>query len=92
MNSKIFIILHPYSSYVYTLYNLFAHSSCTFLLTLLFIKSTVSCPAHSILLHILSYIVFFFTFILHFVLLHTNTYVYSLVFVLHKIALSMERT
>ncbi len=30
---------------VYTLYNLFAHSSCTSLL-ILFIKSTVYCPAH----------------------------------------------
>ncbi len=44
--SKIFIILHhPYSCYVYTLYNRFPHSSCTFLLILLFIKSTVYCPA-----------------------------------------------
>ncbi len=52
--SKIFIFFHhPYSCYVYTLHNLFAHSSCTFLLILLFIKSTLYCPAHFILLHIL---------------------------------------
>ncbi len=51
--SKIFTILHHlYCCYVYTLYNLFAHSSCTFLLILLFIKSKVYCPAHLILLHI----------------------------------------
>ncbi len=44
--SKIFIILHhPYSCYVYTLYNRFPHSSCTFLLILLFSKFTVYCPA-----------------------------------------------
>ncbi len=44
-----FIILHHlYSCYVYTLYSLFAHSSCTFLLILLFIKCTVYCPAHFI--------------------------------------------
>ncbi len=42
--SKIFIILHHlYCCYVFTLYNLFAHSSCTFLSILLFIKSTVYC-------------------------------------------------
>ncbi len=51
---KIFIILHYlYCCHVYTLYNLFAHSSCTFLLILLFFKSTVHCPVHFILLHIL---------------------------------------
>ncbi len=61
--SKIFIILHHlYSCYVYTLYNLFAHSSCTFLLILLFIKSTVYCPAHFILLFCIFYSYFFFTF------------------------------
>ncbi len=39
MISKIFIILHhPYSCYVNTLYNLFAHSSCTYLLILLISK------------------------------------------------------
>ncbi len=111
--SKSFIILHhPYCCYVYTLYNLFAYSSCIFLLILLLIKSTVYCPAHSILLHNLSYILLFFTltalFFTCFLLLlasvkvyfyflfcfffHTNIYVYSLVFVLHIIALSMERT
>ncbi len=46
---------------------------------------------HIILLHILSYI-FFFTSCFIFKKFHTNIYVYSLVFVLHIIALSMERT
>ncbi len=55
--SKRFIILHhPYGCYVYTLYNLFAHSSCTFLLVLLFIKSTVYCPAH---LNLIFYLIIF---------------------------------
>ncbi len=63
------------------LYNLFAHSSCTFLLILLFIMSTVYCPAHLILY------IFFYSFFPH-----TYIYVYSLVFVFHIIALSMERT
>ncbi len=40
------IYYHPYCCYVYTRYNLFAHSSCTSLLILLFIKSTVYCIAH----------------------------------------------
>ncbi len=35
---------------VYTRYKPFAHSSCTCLLILLFIKSTVYCPTHFILL------------------------------------------
>ncbi len=39
--------------YVHTRYNLFAHSSCTSLFILLFIKSTVLCIAHFILFHIL---------------------------------------
>ncbi len=69
INSKIFTILHnPYCCYIYTLYNLFAHSSCTYLLIFLFIQSTVYCPAHFILLHIL----FFFIYL-------TYIYVYSLV-------------
>ncbi len=55
--SKIYPNLHHlYFCYVYTLYNLFAHYSCTSLLILLFIKSTVYCPAHCILLHILLFI------------------------------------
>ncbi len=41
---------------IYTRYNLFAHSSCTSLFILLFIKSTVCCFAHLILLHILLFI------------------------------------
>ncbi len=47
--SKIFSILHHlYCCYVYTLYNQIAHCSCTSLLILLFIKSTVYCIAHVI--------------------------------------------
>ncbi len=62
--SKIFIILyHSYCCYVNTLHNLFAHCSCAFLLILLFIKSTVYCPAHFILLQNVFDIVFFFYFI-----------------------------
>ncbi len=79
--SKIFIILHPYCWYLYTLFNLFAHSFCTFLLILLFNKSTV--------LHIFLYCIYIYFFVLHF--FHTYINVYSLVFVLHIIALSMER-
>ncbi len=60
---------------VHTRYNLFANSSCTSLFILLFIKSTVYCIAHFILLHILllifSYILFYFIF--------TYIYIYSLV-------------
>ncbi len=64
INSKILIILHhPYCCYVYTLYNLFTHSSCTSLL-ILFVKSTVYCPAHFIVLHILSYILFILIFLI----------------------------
>ncbi len=63
INSKIFTILHhPYCCYVYTLYNLFAHSSCTSLLTLLFIKSTVLhifFIAHFLLLYCLLLFIFY---------------------------------
>ncbi len=60
INCKIFTILHhPYCCYVYTRYNLFAHSSCTYLLILLFTKSTVYCIAKFILLHILLYFSYF---------------------------------
>ncbi len=38
---------------VHTRYNLFAHSSCTSLVILIFIKSTVDCIAHFSSLHIL---------------------------------------
>ncbi len=41
-----------------TLYNLFAHSSCTSLLILLFIKSTVYCPAHFNLYYYFYFILF----------------------------------
>ncbi len=86
--SKIFIILHhPYSCYVNTLYNLFAHSSCTFLLILLFIKSTVYCPAQLILFYFFILMLNFFYFIF-FILI----FMYILLFVLHIIALYMERT
>ncbi len=67
---KIFTILHhPYCCYVYTRYNLFAHSSCTFLLILLFIKSTVYCLAQLNLLHILLYIKFLYLYIYIYTLL-----------------------
>ncbi len=51
---------------VNTLYNLFEHSFCTILLSLLFIKSTVYCPAH---------VFIFYSFF------HTYIYVYFLFFV-----------
>ncbi len=59
------------------LYNLFAHSSCTSLPILLFIKSTVCCPAHFILLHILFLFIFsylFFVPTLMYILLCCVTY------------------
>ncbi len=92
ISSKILIILHhSYSCYVNTLYNLFAHSSCTFLRILLFITSTVYCLAHFILLHVFFMFLFlFFKCCTYF--FHTYIYVYFLVFVLHIIALSMEQT
>ncbi len=63
----------PSSVLLLCLYNLFAHSSCTsMLIVLLLIKSTVYCPAHFILLHIL--LIFFFN--LFFL---TYIYEYSLV-------------
>ncbi len=75
--SKLFIILHHlYYCYINTLYNLFAHSSCTFLL-ILFIKPTVYCPVHFNLLHILFDILFLF-FIFTSFYSHTYMYVYSL--------------
>ncbi len=67
--SKLLIILyHSYCCYVNTLYNLFAHSSCTFLLILLFIKSTVYCHAHNFIAHfiILYFLILTFYFLLHF--------------------------
>ncbi len=53
---------------VHTRYNLFAHSSCTSLFILIFIKSTVDCIAHFISLHILLLILFYFIFYLFFIL------------------------
>ncbi len=83
---KIFTILHhPYCCYVYTRYNLFAHSSCTFLLILLFIKSTVYCIAHFILLHIL---LFIFSYYFYFV----PIFIYILFCCVTFFALSIERT
>ncbi len=43
---------------VHTRYNLFAHSSCTSLVIVIFIKSTVDCIAHFSSLHILLLILF----------------------------------
>ncbi len=59
---------------LHTRYNLFAHSSCTSLFILLFIKSTVYCIAHFILLHILLLI-----FPSYFYFICTYIYIYSLV-------------
>ncbi len=62
--SKIFIILyHSYCCYINTLYNLFAHSSCTFLLILLFNKSTLYCPAKFILHFFILVFFIFFTYL-----------------------------
>ncbi len=73
--------------YVYTLYNLFTHSSHTSLLILLlFIKSTIYCP-HFILLHILFVIIFYILFLVFYLYLCILSCV-----VLHIIALSIERT
>ncbi len=61
---SVFSIIHIAATYIYiyTLYNLFAYSSCTYLLILLFIKSTVYYPAHFILLHILFFLIFSYHF------------------------------
>ncbi len=56
------ILMHPSSALllcVHTRYNLFAHSSCTSLVILIFIKSTVDCIAHFSSLHILLLILFY---------------------------------
>ncbi len=60
---------------VHTWYNLFAHSSCTSLFILIFIKSTVDCIAHLSSLHILLLILFYF--LLIFYLIPTYIYIYS---------------
>ncbi len=58
--------------------NLFAHSSCTSLFILIFIKSTVDCIAHFSSLHILLLILFYFIlFLLIFYLIPTYIYIYS---------------
>ncbi len=60
---------------VHTRYNLFAHSSCTSLFILIFIKSTVDCIAHFISLHILLLILFFLIF-----LSYSYLYLYTCIF------------
>ncbi len=73
INSKIFTVLHHlHCCYMYTLYNLLANSSCTSLfILLLFIKSTVYCIAHFILLHILFFFIFYlYLYIFSCVVLH----------------------
>ncbi len=85
INSKIFTIIHhPYCCYIYiyiyTLYNMFAHSSRTHLLILLFIMSPVYCIAHFIYYTYSSLFYFF---------------LYSCIFsciVLQYFALSIKRT
>ncbi len=57
---------------VHTRYNLFAYSSCTSLVILIFIKSTIDCIAHFISLHILLFFFFFFSY-----LILTYIYIYS---------------
>ncbi len=54
-----------------SLYNLCAHSSCTFLLILLFMKSTVYFPAHFIIFYslFLFFYLFFFILIFRYILL-----------------------
>ncbi len=63
---------------IYTMYNLFAHSSCTFLFILLFIKSTVYCPVLHILFYCTFYLIYiFFILILNFWLF---SYLYLCIF------------
>ncbi len=70
------------------LHILLAHP-CLYYYLFYSIKSTVYCPAHSLLLYILSYMLFFFTLIFSFIFF---SYQYLCIFcVLHIIALSMER-
>ncbi len=57
----------------------FAHSSCTSLFILIFIKSTVDCIAHFILFHCTLYSLFIFIFFNFFYLTLTYIYIYSLV-------------
>ncbi len=68
---------------------------CTFFLHIpAYLLSLQYTAMHTILLHILLFYIFLFLlFIFYFIsFLHTYIYVYSLVFVFHIIALSMERT
>ncbi len=62
INCKTFIILHhPHCCYVYIPgTTCFAHSSCTSLFILIFIKSKVDCIAHLILFHCTFYSLFYF--------------------------------
>ncbi len=83
-----FNVYIPGTTNVCTFFLLFAHSSCTSLFILLFIKSTVYCIEHFILLHILPLVLSYLYFIL------TYIYIYSLVlcFIFYFFALSIERT
>ncbi len=68
---------------------------CTFLhIPAYIIMSTVYCPAHYIIAHFIIFYDLFLLFIVYFLLsiFHTYIYVYSLMFELHIIALSMEQT
>ncbi len=77
--SKLFVILyHSYCCYVNTLYNLFAHSSCTFLLILLFIKSLVYCPAHFFITHYILFFSIFYSYILFYTFF--SPYLYLCIF------------
>ncbi len=80
---------------VHIRYNLFAHSSCTSLVILIFIKSTVDCIAHFSSLHILLLILFycFLLIFLSYSYLYLNIcscVMYHLLF--YFFALSIERT
>ncbi len=72
----------------------FAHSSCTSLFILIFIKSTVDCIAHFILFNCTFYSLFYFILLLIFYLTLTYIYISSLVMYLlfYFFALSIERT
>ncbi len=76
---------------VHTRYNLFAHSSCTSLVILIFIKSTVDCIAHFTPYFILLFLlIFFFILFLPIFKYMLLCYVSSFIFILF--ALSIERT
>ncbi len=94
---------HPHCCYVYIPgTTCFAHSSCTSLFILIFIKSTVDCIAHFILFHctFTPYFIFYFIvfyFFLTFSILLLPIFIYILLcyvsfFILFIFALSIERT